>query len=274
VVSGHVDVDALALPAAGDPDVPLPFGMLHGWRGDVRLGVGRLIEPGGLAMRDASARLVLANDRLSVEQFAATLGSGRLRGAAAIDAGAKPPQFRLQARLSDAAITGPVFDSSIDLLAGRADITVNVTASGYSPSVMLATLEGHAALSVHDGLVAGFDLFRLKHAIEDADPTSVQANAEAALQSGTTGFAQLEIAGEFAHGNLTIDTGAMTGTAGAARVEGSLDLANHAIDVWVRPQLALPDPPDLAIHLNGAFDKTHRVVELADLARWMAALAH
>ena len=41
--TGHVDADALTLPLPnGGSDVPLPLGVLHGWQGDVQLGVGQI----------------------------------------------------------------------------------------------------------------------------------------------------------------------------------------------------------------------------------------
>ena len=41
-LTGHVRSEALTLPLPnGGSDVPLPLGALHGWRGDVQLGIGR-----------------------------------------------------------------------------------------------------------------------------------------------------------------------------------------------------------------------------------------
>ena len=65
-------------------------------------------------------------------------------------------------------ITGPLGDAPIDLLSGRADASLQLTASGYSPSAILATLGGRVTLTVKDGTVSGFDLFRLKLAVDEA----------------------------------------------------------------------------------------------------------
>jgi uncharacterized protein involved in outer membrane biogenesis len=275
VVSGRLGIDSITPPTpSGGSDVPLPFGLLHGWRGDIQLSVGHFAEPAGLPIRNASARLMLANDTLNLEQFQAMAGTGRVAGSAMLDAGAKPPQLHLQLSLIGAAIAGPIWDSPIDLLSGQANASLNVVASGYSPSAMLATLEGHAAVSVHDGVLTGFDLFQLKHVIEEVDVKAAQANAEAALESGSTGFDHVAITARIAHGSLTIGAGDMTSAAGAAHIDGNLDFGNRVLDVRVRLQPSLPNPPDLAIHLSGSFDRPSRVEELADLARWMAALAH
>ena len=142
-VSGHVDTDAVTLPMPnGGSDVPLPLGVLHGWRGDVRLGIGQLAAGAGPALRDASVRLTVADDGLRLDDFVAKLGSGTVSGSVAFDAAANPPSLAVQAGLSDAVITGPLGDAPIDLLSGRADASVRLTASGHSPSVLLATLGG------------------------------------------------------------------------------------------------------------------------------------
>ncbi len=274
-VSGHVDTDAVTLPMPnGDSDVPLPLGVLHRWRGDVQLGIGQLAMGVGPALRDASVRLTVADDRLRLNDFVAKLGSGTVSGSATFDAAANPPSFALQAGLSDAAIAGPLGDAPIDLLSGRADASVRATASGHSPSVLLATLGGRVTLTVHDGTVSGFDMFRLKQAVEKPDPKSAQAAANDALRSGATGFDQLEFGANIAHGDLVLDTGTLTGAAGEAHVSGGMNLADHTLDVWVALQPALPSPPEVAIHLIGPIDQPNRAPMLADLARWMAALVH
>ena len=274
-VSGHVDTDALTLPMPdGGSDVPLPLGVLHGWRGDVQLGIGRLaagVEP---VLRDASVSLAVANDRLRLNDFVAKLGSGTVSGSVTFDAAANPPLLTLQAGLSDAAIAGPLGGAPIDLLSGRADASVRATASGHSPSALLATLDGRVTLTVHDGMVSGFDMFRLKQAVEKPDPKSAQAAANDALRSGATGFDQMEFGANIAHGDLVFDVGTLTGAAGEAHVSGGVNLVDHTIDVWVALQPALPSPPEVAIHLIGPIDQPDHAPMLADLARWMAALVH
>ena len=192
----------------------------------------------------------------------------------AFDAAANPPLLVVQAKLSDAVITGALGDAPIDLLSGRADAGVEVTASGYSPSVILATLAGRVTLTVRDGTVSGFDLFRLKLAVENSDPKTAQVAANDALRAGATSFEQLDIVANIAHGDLELDTGTMTGAAGEAHVTGGMHLAGRALDVWIVLQPALPSPPEVSIHLTGQVDQPKQASELADLARWMAALVH
>ena len=123
--------------------------------------------------------------------------------------------------------------------------------------------------------MSGFDLFRLKQVVEKPDPKTAQAAANDALRSGATSFDRLEIVANIAHGDLELDTGSLTGAAGEAHVTGGMHLASRTLDVWIVLQPALPSPPEVSI----ALDRPDRsaeagLPELADLARWMAALVH
>jgi hypothetical protein len=268
----HVDSLSISLPDGGS-DVPLPLGMLRGWRGAVKVEVGCLLAGLRPVLSDAAADLTVADGALRVERFSANLGSGAVSGDFAFGAAAGSPSLSLQVRLSDASIVGPLADGPFDLLSGRADGNLRFTASGYSPSAILATLDGRITLAVADGALSGFDLFRAKLAVEKPDAKAAEAMASDALGSGATGFDRLELSASLAHGDLSLDAGLMTGIAGEARFTGGMNLATQALDVRIALQPALPNPPEIVIRVTGPLDRPTRTPELANLARWMAELA-
>ncbi len=271
--TGHIHLGAVTLPLPnGGSDVPLPFGVLEGWRGNVEFGFDQLIVGAGPALRDAAVTLSVASGALRLENFTAKLGSGTVNGSLAVDAAANPPALAAEARLSNAIIAGPLTDAPIDLLSGRADATAKLRASGYSPSAILATLSGLGTLTVNDGALSGFDMFRLKLSVERPDPKSVEAAASDALRSGATGFDRLELGASVAHGDVVLGSGILTGIAGEAHVSGGMNLSNQALDVTVALHPSLPSPPEIAIHLTGSIDRPSATPELAGLARWMAEL--
>ncbi len=270
-LTGRVYADSLPLPLPnGGSDVPLPLGVLHGWRGELRVEIGRLLAGFRPVLRDASGALTVADDMLRLEQFSAKLGSGTVSGTGAFDATASPPSLSVQARLSDAAIAGPLADAPIDLLSGRADANLQLTASGYSPSAILATLGGQVTLTVTDGTLSGFDLFRAKLAVEKPDPKAAEAAASDALGSGATSFDRLDLSASLAHGDLSLDAGLLRGIAGEARFTGGMNLATQALDLRIALQPALPNPPEIAIRLTGPLDRPDRTPELANLSRYVA----
>ena len=274
-LTGHVYADLLAVPLPdGSSDVPLPLAILHGWRGDLKVEAGCLLAGMHQMMSDASADLTVADDTLRLERFSAKLGSGAVSGDFAFDASANPPSLALQVRLSDATIADPLVDAPIDLLSGRAGGDLRLTASGYSPSAILATLDGRVALTVSDGAVSGFDLFRTKLAVEKPDAKAAEAAASDALASGATGFDRLDLSASLSHGDLSLDGGLLTGIAGEARFTGGMHLLTQALDVRIALQPSLPNPPEIVIRLTGPIDRPNRTPELANLTRWMAELAH
>jgi hypothetical protein len=274
-VSGRVDTDAVTLPLpGGGSDVPLPLRLLSGWDGQVQLGIGQLAVRAGPVLHDVSATLALDGGRLALQGFATRLASGTVSGSLVFDSTQSPPSLAVQAALNDAVIAGPFGDAPIDLLSGTAHASAQLTASGYSPSALLATLDGHLALTLHDGTVSGFDLFRLKLAMDRPDPKAAAAAANDALRSGTTGFDRLDAEARVAHGDLLLDHAAMTGAAGEANFSGGIDLASDTLDVRIGLHPALPNPPRVAIHLTGPLARPDLTSELDELARWMAALAH
>jgi uncharacterized protein involved in outer membrane biogenesis len=270
-VSGRLDFDTVPLPTRMGSEMPLPLSLLDGWHANIRLGLSRLVAGTATVLSDLSARLSVANDKLALEDVAANLASGTMSGGRlSLDAAVAPPLLALRVRLGNVMIGRPLGEAPIDLLSGRADGSMEITASGYSPSAMLATVGGHATLSVRDGVLSGFDLFRLKQAIENQDPTSAEAEAEAALRSGASGFERLDINAKIAHGVADLGGSAMAAAAGEARASGSVDLSGRTLDVRIDLRPALPNPPAVAVRLTGAIDLPNRVPELADLMRWMA----
>ena len=159
---------------------------------NLRVEIGRLLAGFRPVLRDASGVLTVGDDKLRLEQFAVRLGSGTVSATGVFDAAPNPPSLSVQARLSDAIITGPLADTPIDLLSGRADADLQFTANGYSPSAILATLGGRFMLAVSDGTLSGFDLFRAKLAVDKPDPKITEAAASDALSTGATGFDRLE----------------------------------------------------------------------------------
>ena len=273
-VSGRLDLDTLRLLTPTDgSDAPLPLALLHGWHGEIRLGLSRLLAGTTTALSDLSARLSVADDRLALDDIASSLASGTISGGSLnLNAAATPPLLVLRARLNHAVIAGPLGEAPIDLLSGHAEGSVEITANGYSPSAMLATIGGSATLTVRNGVVSGFDLFRLKQAIEERDPASARLQAEEALRSGVTGFDRLDISGKFAHGTLDLGGSAMAAAAGEAQVSGNIDLPGRTLEVRINLQPALPNPPEVAVRLTGTIERPNLAPELADLASWMATV--
>ncbi len=273
-VSGQIDVDELVLPLPSwASNTPLPSGVLRGWEGDVRVGVGRLILGEGPVFQDVSAALSVANGVLRLDGITARFGSGRLSGDLSCNAAIDPPSISLHANFGDVSATSLPDAARFGLLSGNGDANVAFAASGFSPAALLSTLHGRLDVVLHDGSVAGFDLFRLKRAVQDQDAKAASVAVSDALMNGATGFDRLQVVARISQGALTFDRARLTGIMGTAHATGAMVLADGMLDVRLAVQPDVPHAPELGIRLTGPLDHPNRTPELAALARWMADLA-
>jgi hypothetical protein len=120
--------------------------------------------------------------------------------------------------------------------------------------------------AVTNGVLTGFDLFRVKRAAANAD----RAAAGEAMGSGVTDFERLDLDATVAHGDLALTTGSLSATAGTADITGHLGLLSQAIDLRVVMHPAVTDPPEIALRLSGSIDHPNRTLELSGLSRWLA----
>ena len=224
----------------------------------------------------SSATITLADGALRLAPFSTSLGGGILTGGATFDVAQMPPAMTLDATLRDANIAGPVSGLKLDLLAGRANATMRLSATGYSPSTLLATLQGDVALDVDDGVLTGFDLFRVQLLAGRADRrnrAATEAGLREALAGGPTAFERLELHGTASAGALTLHDTRLVGVAGKADFSGTIGLANSMVDLHLVLHPAIMDPPEIALRLVGKLDDPRRTPELAGFLRWLVERA-
>jgi len=252
----------LPLPTPRAPG-PLDFGVLAGWQARVTLEAAHVLAGAAPVLQQASANLELADGKLRIAGLSARLGGGALSGSASVDSTAEPPALALDATLSGAALSEPLFGLPVDIASGRLDASVSLTASGYSPAALLSTLSGQVQLQAVDGTLAGVSL-------GDAGGRLEEPAVRAALAGGTTAFTRLDLALRAQGGVLQVMDGRMTSPFGAATLAGSVDLAGNTAALRLGLAPAVPDPPEIGLFLAGPLDGLRRMPELAAVARWHA----
>jgi uncharacterized protein involved in outer membrane biogenesis len=263
-VTGQVTAETLPLPLPDlrTPD-PLPIAVLAGWQGSVKLVARQVLLGLSPALRRVTATLTLAEGRLRIEELSATLGGGALTGSFSLDTNAHPPAAALNAELAGAALSGPLFDLPLDLTAGALDASVALTAAGYSPAALLATLGGGLRLSVQNGMLAGIDLDRATGDLPDAGVST-------ALSGGSMAFDRLDVTAHADHGSVQMTEAELRAASGTVGITGSVDLPGAAADLRLALRPAVPNPPEIGLRLSGPFDALRRIPELAALTRWRA----
>ena len=275
-VSGQISTDTLSLPLPnGGSNVPMPVGMLHGWTGELGVAGGKLSIGSGPELRDVKATIAVAGDALRIEQLTAGLDGGTLTGSAVLNAAASPPLLVLQARLNDVAVGNVLTGAPVDMKSGSVSGSLDLSASGYSPATVLATLAGHIAVTISNGTLVGFDLPHMQVAMENPDAAAVETAASEAMAGGTTAFDGLQLAAVIDHGDLLLETARMNSGSGEANAFGDVNLPTQMMDLRIvlRPSASRP-VPEIAIRLTGPLGHPQRTPELAGLARFIAERAH
>jgi uncharacterized protein involved in outer membrane biogenesis len=271
LVSGQVIVDELALPLPNNTsNLPLSLDFPRRWRGDLHIGLGRLTLGAVPVMSDVSGSLSIAGGRLRIAPVTGQLGAGRFVAELTCDTAASPPAMSLQASLADVDLATSGDRAAPAVVSGRADANVELAANGFSPSALLATLRGQLAAVVKDGSVAGFDLSRLKRAIEPQNAETAAGVARQALTSGVTPFGELKLVAHVAHGEVSIEQARLAGADGEAQATGGLQIADGLLDVRIDLRPNAQDTPDFSLHLTGPIGHPNRLPELTSLARWIA----
>ncbi|HET8995894.1 MAG TPA: AsmA-like C-terminal region-containing protein, partial [Acetobacteraceae bacterium] len=273
-LTGTITAETLPLPLPLRTPGPLPIGLLHGWQAKLRVKAAQLLGSGMTLLRDGSATLQLQHSVLSLEQLSGQLGGGALAGSLSLDAGQQPPALTVQAKLTGAAIDGPVLRLPIDLSGGNADLSLSLRAVGYSTHALTASLVGSVQASVRDGMLSGFDLAGLRDLLKlpGADPS--EASLHNSLEGGQTAFHHLLLQGQVAHGILSLDTASLSGAAGGADATGTVTLPDATADLHLVLHPAIPQGPSIAMLVSGALGAPRRTPELAGVARWRHARGH
>jgi len=264
VVSGNLAVETLPLPPLpATAAEPLTLPVLAGWRADVKLEAGAILLGQTPVATRAAATLGIADNVLRLTGFTATAFGGALTGQAHIDLAASPPAVALQATLAGAVVPGAVFATPFDLAAGVMDATASLTAAGYSPAGMLATLAGDASLAVKDGVFTGVDLAKAIAPLSDAE-------IRAALEGGSTAFERLNATAHVERGTVTLTHAELTGNAGTITMSGQVELPADTVDLRLGLRPLVPDPPEIGLRVTGAPDAPRRSPETSEVIRWRA----
>jgi hypothetical protein len=271
-LSGRIALESVLvpLPAAGATAV-LPFAALAGWTADLALRAQQ-VQLGPLLLDQPEAQLLLADNTLRLNNLAAMLAGGRLE--AQLEAAMAGPQPLLTGTLglAGATVTAPLSGGALDLAAGRLDLAARLSARGFAPAALVATLAGEGQVSVRQGVLAGFDLAAVVAALQaPARPQDALARVRAALSGGATAFERL--GGEFRleSGAVGFEAASMATEAGSAGLAGTLDLAAGTVDVRAQLEPTGAEPlPAIGMRLSGPAATPRRSFDTVEAARWLS----
>jgi AsmA protein len=145
------------------PDIRLPLAGLATWHGriDLRATLARIED---MEWRDLHAVVAQAEDVLRIAPLTVTSPGGPVRGELVIDRRANPPAIALKLRSEGEGLDLAALRRAREeapSLEGRAQVTIDVTASGATTRALAASLSGEAGLAMVDARLADAGLLRL-----------------------------------------------------------------------------------------------------------------
>ena len=171
-----------------------------------------------------------------------------------------------------------MFGTALDLASGGVDGSLDLAASGFSPSALFAALQGAVRVTVRNGALSGLDAGQVlallqsvpASAASDPDTAALRAGVAHALDHGATPFTRLDLAGTLASGLLTLTQATLAAPSGAMIGSGNVDWPGGTIDLGLALHPSLIDAPVLGLRLIGPAATPTRTIDSADLTRWIA----
>ena len=142
--------------AAQAADTPVDLSALKGLRARGRLRIGQL-QLHHLKLADVATDVRISGGRAELGPQSAKLYQGALAGALTLDANTR--RVALKEKLTGVSI-GPLIADLMqkDVMQGRGDVTLDVSATGASVNAMKKSLAGNAQVALSDGAIKGINL--------------------------------------------------------------------------------------------------------------------
>jgi AsmA protein len=261
----------------------LDFSALKGHDVNGALHIGSL-QVSKLKLAKLNAKIRLAGGRLDVAPLNLDLYEGSASGSLSLNAAGN--QVGVKQTLTGISINPLMKDlADKDLLEGRGNVALDITAQGDSVPAMKKALAGTASLSLKDGAIKGINLAQSMRDIK-GKLGALQGKPEGATQKAKAGdktdfselTASLKIAGGVAHnedlmmkspflrltgaGDIDIGAGQMNYLAKATAVSSSAGQGGKDVDKL--KGITVP------VRVTGPFDALSYKLELGDVAADMA----
>ena len=183
-------------PAKHDPEKPIDLSPLKALNASGAVKIGSL-QVSRIKAANINAQLRLANGRLELSPHSAQLYQGSIAGALTADVNGN--RFTLKENLSGVTI-GPLLKdlADKDVLEGRGNLSLDLSASGVSVGTLKKALNGSARIELKDGAIKGINLAETLRKAKSA-LSARSATEQGANKQEKTDFS--ELSASFAIGN-------------------------------------------------------------------------
>jgi AsmA protein len=179
-----------ARPAPKDePEQPIDFSPLKGpdIAGSVRIGD---LQASNVKAQNVRVDVKLKDGKLDVNPLSANLYQGSIKGSATVNANTN--QIAVKQDLTGVQI-GPLLKDAagVDMLDGKGNIALDITATGNLVSAMKKTLNGKASLALKDGALKGINLAQSLRNVKSMFGAGKKESEQGASAGEKTDFSEL-----------------------------------------------------------------------------------
>lgn len=274
-ITGDVHATILPIPIPGSAAVNLLTDLASAGKATIVLTADKVMAGQRVVLEDAAGSLQITGSGATLEVNGKMPGGGALAAALTIATGTGPPRFHLGAAFSGVQLKGGLTKGFPDIDSGTMRGTAALSAQGYAPAALLATLSGTVKLTLHDGILSGLDVPGVRSALSGGETAEqVAAGLGKALAHGRSRFSHLELVLSGNAGRFTLQRARMTGDGGIVEADGTIDLPaeSEALRLTIHPELA--GSPDLLLRLGGPMIDPKRVEEFDTALQWAARASH
>lgn len=293
VAIDRLDMDAYLPPTASAKGAPAPdkaaranepaeidFSFLRGLNLKAALRVG-FLRARNLKFDNLTANLVAVNGRLELNPLTADFYGGRLTGS--LTAQADGNRLALRQNFSNVQIGSLIKDyAQKDILEGRGQVALDVSATGHSAAAMRQSLNGSASLNVRDGAFKGINLANSLRQYKSIIQGGKQNATVAANKSEKTDFSELAASFRITNGVARNDDLAVKSPLLRLGGAGTIDLVREQLDYLAKvtvqagpkgeglKELADLDGLSVPVRLTGPIDDPSYRLEFGVLAEEIA----
>ncbi len=263
-----LDVDKYASKEKG-PAKPFDLSFLQKLNGAGKLNVGAL-KVYGLTLSNVVIVAQAADSRLDLDPVKTDLYQGKSSGRIEIRA-ASVPRFSVKETLSGISVGPLIRDlANKDIVEGKGNVSVDVTASGNYFGELKKTLNGKAAVRLSDGAVKGFDIAAMLRGLK--------AKAGSASASEKTDFSELsasfDIRNGIAHNSDLSAKSPLLRVGGNGEIDIGRSAMNYLAKVSLVSTLQGQGGADLSslkgltfpVRISGPFDALHYSLDMGAMA--------
>jgi hypothetical protein len=284
-LNGQIDAGTLALPPIPENFAPV-WTYIASLQGKVGISANSVLLAGKPILGPAAGDITLGTGKFDLDVSRAQLAGGNLNGvfsatlaAPALPIPGKPAMAALPAISAKFAVTtanaaafGLNAAFPVTLPSGTLSAAIDLTASGYTPLVWLATVSGNASLAASNGTLNGFSLPGLVAALQA--PKGRAGLLHAASLSGTTPYAHINLTGSLNNGIATLTAADLQGPSGSAAATGNIDLPDGGVTLTLTLQPAVPAPPTLTLTLDGSWQAPRKIPAIKPALSWRPVINH